>query len=406
MSSRLFTILTFILVGRPQDYFSFLVPFRLALVFTLLTIVFTLLENKDFSVKKIFEASESKKYVLFYCIMIFGIPFAYHRRFAFEYIFLSYAANILYFFLFYFHIDSLQKLRKILFTITASVFFYGMASLILGNALGGRLSFGGMYDPNDLAYLFVTLFPLAFNFISKGEIFAKRMLAAITLIISPMLILMTGSRGGVLALFMVSMLLVFTKMGSIKKSLKIAAVIGVIIMMAFYSDKIDTERFKSLISIAEIKSDYNVTGYSGRLEIWKTGLKLIKSHPFTGVGVNCFSMAFGFTRDAEGRIPIWKAAHNSFILIAAEMGVPGFIVFMSLVIGCIKTFSLIRKTDATNSDIEELQAVTGLIQIGFIGHFIAAFFLTHGYSILFTLFFVLSATLRRILPTLQSTSEI
>ena len=80
MAFRLFIILTFILVGRPQDYFTFLVPFRIALVVTSITLLVTFFD-KGFSLNRIFEIKEAKLYTLFYLIMIFGIPFAYHRLF-------------------------------------------------------------------------------------------------------------------------------------------------------------------------------------------------------------------------------------------------------------------------------------------------------------------------------------
>lgn len=63
-----------------------------------------------------------------------------------------------------------------------------------------------------------------------------------------------------------------------------------------------------------------MTGDIGRLEVWKTALEIISSHPVTGVGANCFGMAFGSNRGDEGRVPVWKAVQNSYLQIATEVG--------------------------------------------------------------------------------------
>lgn len=150
------------------------------------------------------------------------------------------------------------------------------------------------------------------------------------------------------------------------------------------------------MSLTEIESDYNVSDEFGRVEIWGRGLQLILSNPITGVGVNCFPMAIGYEREAEGKIPKWQAAHNSYIQIATETGVIGFIIFIAIIIACLKNFSHYSRMETSSPEAREFKTIAGLLQMGFIGSLISAFFLTQGYSILFTLFFVFSAVLRKL----------
>ena len=317
MSFKIFLLWTFILIGRPQDFFPVLIPLRPALVFTIITLGVTFIGSKRLSFEELLKSGESKKYALFYLIMIVSIPFAYHRREAFNYVFLLYLSNILFFYIFLIQVDSIKKLKSIIFTICSCTLFYSIFSLAMGSFAYGRFSFGTMYDPNDLAYFLVSLFPLSIFYIVHDEGFSKKIFAIMTIGVSIVTILLTGSRGGLLGLIAVFILFFFTKLGGIKWTYKILLFIALILIFTSYSNKINMERYMSLTKIG---SDYNVTAESGRLEIWEKGIQLILLNPITGVGVNCFPMAIGYEREAEGEIPRWQAAHNSYIQIAAETG--------------------------------------------------------------------------------------
>jgi hypothetical protein len=74
----LFCVLTFVVVGRPNDYISALVPLRPALVMTALTVVATVLFRSPAEVGPL-RYRESKLYLAFFATMCFGVPFAMHR---------------------------------------------------------------------------------------------------------------------------------------------------------------------------------------------------------------------------------------------------------------------------------------------------------------------------------------
>lgn len=100
-----------------------------------------------------------------------------------------------------------------------------------------------MYDPNDLAYISVSLFPLALAFMVRQEATLKKIVALITIIFSPALILMTGSRGGLLGLFVVIIILFLTRLAGIKKLHKIVILVSISVILVTYGHNIDVERF-------------------------------------------------------------------------------------------------------------------------------------------------------------------
>ncbi len=61
-----------------------------------------------------------------------------------------------------------------------------------------------------------------------------------------------------------------------------------------------------------------------RLRIWKGALWMIKDHPWFGIGGNLFKTKISAYWSGGGSVD----AHNSYILLAAEMGIPALVVFL------------------------------------------------------------------------------
>lgn len=396
MAFKLFVLWTFILIGRPQDIFAFLIPMRPALTVAVIVVAAIILKPGKKDLSAVFETAESRRYLLFYLVMILGIPFAYHRHEAFNYIFLVYLMNILFFVIFLLMVDSIQKIKSVIFAVSLSVFCYSVFSLLEGRLSDGRLFiYGKMFDPNDIAYVLVSISPLCLFYLIGKNSFIKKTLAAASVLLSIIVILLSGSRSGVIALAVTSMLVVFSGFEGIKRSHKIAFLACVAVIMLLYNVNINTERYMTLVNIG---SDYNVTDEFGRMQIWERALDLFLSNPITGVGVNCFAMALGYLRDSLNLSPKWQATHNSYIQVGVETGAIGLALFISIVVSCFKNFSALSRTDPTTVENQELKTIAGLLRIGFIGHLISAFFLTQGYSMYFTMFFAFSAALRKVHP--------
>ena len=216
------------------------------------------------------------------------------------------------------------------------------------------------------------------------------MIAGITIALSLILILMTGSRGGLIGLLTVSLLIFFTKFSLLKSFQKIILMIVIAIALVINMDKIDMDRYTTIV---EIEDDYNVTSEEGRLKVWQRGFELTLQNPLTGVGVNCFPDALGFYRQKIGVLPKWQTAHNSFVLILTELGFPGFLVFILLTLKAVTIFYNCAKRDPPLPNLEQTTMMSRVMLIAFVGHLACAFFLSMSYSILFTLFFAMSVTI-------------
>lgn len=70
------------------------------------------------------------------------------------------------------------------------------------------------------------------------------------------------------------------------------------------------------------------TSAKNRVEVWKGGLMMVQDHPFFGVGYGLFQHMI--TYYWSGGRPI--DAHNTYLIIAAEMGIPALLVFLLIIL--------------------------------------------------------------------------
>lgn len=379
-----FSIWTFILLARPQDHLLFLVPLRPVFLISIVTLVTIFFQRFHLS-KGILQLKQVQLVILLYVIMLLGIPFAVHKRVAFNFVFMIFPRTLVYFFVFLALVKSPKRLHAI---IRIAFLSAGFTSLFYLKTVflesGYRIDASGMYDPNDIAMFLVTFLPIAFYFTVAGKKNVKKVLSCLTGLSMTVGILKTLSRGGAIALaFVVASLVFFRTPGwrGTTKSLTIIAIFG---LCLYYQDTVG-QRFENL------ESDYNLTAEGGRLHIWRQSHALFWENPLFGVGANCSQIALGFYRASQDGYQAWQVTHSSLIQVAVETGIPGLIVFLLLNVGAILNLRRIRKTSEN-----ELCLLAFYVEISFYGFWVSALFLTHGYSIILYFLLAFSAAMRLI----------
>jgi O-antigen ligase len=284
-----------------------------------------------------------------------------------------------------------KKLKTILFVGCLGTGLYWLFALIEGGNISGRLRFGTMFDPNDLAFFTLSFLPFNLIFLSKDNNWLKRFLCLINFVVGVLVILLSGSRGGFIGFFFVFVMLFLTKTKTFKFSYKIILAALIMIIVLTGTITVDFVRYQNIVNLED---DYNITSETGRLEVWKTGLEVMLSRPLTGVGFGCFNEAIGTDREERGLTPRWQAAHNSLIQIGAETGIIGLILFALM---SFKTFVIFGQVKKKAGATEELIKISEMARVGFVGHFISAMFLSQAYSIYWAFYIVLSAVVDRLL---------
>jgi len=136
-----------------------------------------------------------------------------------------------------------------------------------------------------------------------------------------------------------------------------------------YAERMGSERFE-LESTAEVPR--------GRFGIWLIGWEIFKNHPFTGIGIGGFPVAFTneLVKDPT-RIAFYKygrAAHNDYLMILAELGIFGLILWISIVVQVYKKGFKSLKVFKQEKEIYLATIARGCIS-GFTGLLVAGIFL-------------------------------
>ena len=247
----------------------------------------------------------------------------------------------------------------------------------------GRLGNLAYYDANDLGMLLVCTLPLAVFFALRARTLLGRGAAALCVGLFVLVIIKTGSRGAFLGLLGVGgyLLLAFR---SVPVKVRLAAVGACFAVLLLAGNETYWSMMRTLLNP---KEDYNWSGNAeeGRMEIWKRGVGYMLSRPVTGVGVRAFPVAEGTisplaVRQEYGIGLKWSAAHNSFVEIGAELGIPGLV---ALVLLLFHAFRAARGIDpgpsrgtAQSDEVVLGHALAGTI----IGYAISGFFLSQAYA--------------------------
>jgi O-antigen ligase len=408
MTFRLFLLCSFVLLARPQDVFTVLQPLRPALVLMVLAAAALLLGGRAQGLPAALARPETKRYLAFFAIMLAGIPFAYHKGQAFEAVVLGYSLNVLYFILLVSQVTTLERLKRLVWILCLATAMYSLIGGLLqsGSLAGGRFQVAGdAFDPNDTAYVLLALFPLCLYFVRFDEGSTRRLIALAAVCSALATILLTGSRGGLLALGAVLLILLLSRVGNIGAGAKALIVVALALAWALLGDVINVERYKGLF---DLSSDYNVAAQGGRLDLWQRGVEMSLDHPLTGVGVDSFAFANHEYRTRAGETFLrWQVPHNSFVQVAAEVGLIGFALFAFINLRSVVTFiraSASRSAQPTPPS-REFAAMGGLMLLGFAGLLVSGFFLSQGYSIFATLYFALAASMERIREGMGTVAE-
>lgn len=245
----------------------------------------------------------------------------------------------------------------------------------------GRL--GGLvyYDANDFALLVVCAIPFAIYFLRPVVPAWKRLFALFSLVLFVEMILKSGSRGGFIA-FVLLMIYVVVAFRAIPARLRLSAVAAALLFMTVFGSAAYWAMMKTIL---HPKDDYNMKEETGRKFIWKRGIVYMFTHPLLGVGANTFEQAEGTLSPvarayaAENRGIKWSTAHNSYVLVGAEMGVGGLVLFVTMIATTFNHLGRIKEDSNDPTVTAEDAAFAQTLIASLIGFCTAGFFVSAAY---------------------------
>ncbi len=234
--------------------------------------------------------------------------------------------------------------------------------------------FGIFHDPNDLSLMLVTILPFLFGAVlRRGQRAAVRVLSLAATVPIVYCIYLTNSRGGWLALGVMTLVYAVVNFRSRKVGVAVAAV-ALVALVALGPSR-----------IGSITAEEGAA--RGRIIAWGQGNYMLKRWPLFGAGHGRF-MEFS----EPGLV-----AHNSFVHCWAELGLFGYFFWLGLVMATLKDgWALANAGAGEDEEAQQLARMGGAAVPALVGFLSAGFFLSRTYLLPLYIMFSLVAALRTI----------
>lgn len=279
-----------------------------------------------------------------------------------------------------------------------------------GYTIEGRALWNYVYsNPNDLATISVMALAIAAGLYVAERKGAIRMGALATLLVLPVLVALTQSRGGFLGLLVFSTVAAW---GHVRIRLPRFRTVFVTLVFVLVAASVVPEeawsRFGQLSSVAaqvrglgessDVASNLNDLEDRGsaaqRFQVWGLALKIAGDHPVAGVGQGAYAQVHGeydrSTRQGFGA----KDAHSTYLTVLAETGVVGLLLFLAMLATVFTESERVRKRMVRTMPRHARQL--RVLQAGLLGFMVAGVFGSYGrVSFLYLLLVVIWACTRQ-----------
>lgn len=258
---------------------------------------------------------------------------------------------------------------------------------------GGGLSL----DSNYYAMLVGLWIPIAFLWAFSSRPRWERLFCGASLVAMLAGSGIAASRGGFLGLALAFLYLIFRSKHRVRNLLIASAVIFPLLLFAL-SDVL--RRFTH-------PDGSDQFGEQARIVAWKAGFRMIEAHPLAGVGLQNFEAVVvqyedpAWLTEMNNYRPIVNVAHNTYIELGAEAGLPGLLSFLLLLLMTFRSLERDRR-QAQRAKRTQLATIALGLQAGLLAFAVSATFLSAWWEKTFWLLIFLPICLHRMNTTRES----
>ena len=341
---------------------------------------------------------------------VFSAPFSVWPGGTVDFIVNDWVRNVLLFFIVASYITSFDRVRTIAATIGLGLGYVGVTSLLSGQqsrdaarVMGANVSFG---NSNDFAMAMLTGIPLCLWIAADSR--RPIWLRGLALAMAPAMafsMLQTGSRMMLVVTGVLGLFLFWKSRGPVRIAM-VAGGLAVGMAAVAVMPRTTLLRLGTLFSPtamtagADPLNDPNtgevneqalnsaVDSTNHRLHLFKRSVVLAISNPIFGVGTKMFDVAENNLAQAEGKSRgSWQVAHNAYAEIAAENGIPAFIVFMLLILRAWQGLTRFEKLARDEHPrFMEWRFLSIMLKGAMLSYLACAMFLSIGYNEFLPLF--------------------
>ncbi len=268
---------------------------------------------------------------------------------------------------------------------------------------GGRLGVG-LYEPNYFALIMVLLVPITFVLARQERVAWKRYGLYFVMCFLAFESVLTGSRGGLLALAVATVVGMMRLVKRRGLAVLVILLMGVALLFSptsigkrlragwIENDKTGTAEEVNAVASAEVSNE-------DRRELLWAGLRMVRANPIVGVGLGRFK---DFSMDYGAMLP--HIAHNTYLELAGESGLTALFAYLFFL---YTVFSSLKRAGklAAEKGLSRLTDLTLAIRSSLLGYCIAAIFLSAEFEKFFWLTIFLSFALVDVIVTKAESAE-
>jgi len=303
-----------------------------------------------------------------------------------------YASSLIFFFITMTVIDSIKRLYWSLMMGIGSAAF---ASLyMLKEWQHGTSVWGAGYRPGwivgDSNYFTVaalSVLPVAFELFLVTKIKWHRIYCIVCMLLVFAAVTLGASRGGFLGILVDVIYLIIRSKRPMRN---LMGVLLLTIPFLIFAPNSPLHRFFSPQAGDTASVEKHLVG-------WQAGLNMVKKNPLTGVGLGNYKSVVT-EYDTTGTVrqdP--HIAHNAYLEIAAEMGIPAFLVYLIFLGTTLYSIGVTRKRALARGS-EMLAALALGMEASVLGAAVSIFFVSGEYTRLFWFILCLSMALPLLVP--------
>ena len=384
--------LLFITISRAHDYVGPVAAIRPGLILFALAMVLLLLNPGSVRLQNLTREWPSRVVLGLVVVACLGALTGLSLTASGAFLLSHFFRLITFFALVAISIKVVRDLRFLMAAYVVSLIFLAWIILFVVGATNvdgvQRIGETSMYDGNDLGLVFTAGLPFAVLMAQAGGRWT-RIMGWVALVAVPACIVLTGSRGGFLALaaFSLGMLFLIPKVSILRRIGVLTAAVVALVVAA------PDGYWEEMGTILNPEEDYNLTDDTGRMAIWTRGMGYVAAYPIFGVGPDNFVRA-GWEISSVARSGLAghglrsQAPHNTFVQVWAEIGTAGLILWLSVIyggiVGCLRTRSRMPSRWLHGTDDQRfLYLFASYLPVSFIGFSVAGFFTSHAYTGIF-----------------------
>jgi len=271
-------------------------------------------------------------------------------------------------------VNTRQRMHWLVWVIVISLGFYGLKGGIFTLLKGGNYHVYGppgsfIADNNDLALALCMTLPLMRYLQFQASRKAVRVAFGLAMILTGVAVLGTYSRGGMIALAVVSVALFL-------KSRRRLAIVTVVVLLGFTAIHFMPAQWIERMNTLQ-HPEQTDTGET-RIQSWQFAINVALHRPIVGGGFGVSESVVWWKRfGPEGTIK--RAVHSIYFRVLGEQGFLGLILFIALLVASWVSCNRVRKKTRHSTEQKWAHDLASMLQVSVVAYAIAGAFLPMTY---------------------------